>query len=92
MGTRAQLAMAEKALADTQIRAPFAGYVSARAATPGEYVATTAKIAYSGTAPLALSSAVSSSSSSSGAMTFPIAIPSAGVAFSGYGLPALIFH
>ena len=45
LGTRAQLAMAEKALADTQIRAPFAGYVSARAATPGEYVATTAKIA-----------------------------------------------
>jgi hypothetical protein len=54
--------------------------------------ATTAKIAYSGTAPLALSSAVSSSSSSSGAMTFPISIPAAGVTFSGYGLPAIILH
>ena len=30
--------MAEKVLADTEVRAPFAGYVSARAATPGEYV------------------------------------------------------
>ena len=45
LGTRAQLAMAEKALADTQVRAPFAGYVSARAATPGEYVSTSSKIA-----------------------------------------------
>jgi len=54
--------------------------------------ATTGKIAYSGTAPLALSSAVSSSTSSSGAMTFPISIPSAGVAYSGYGLPAIILH
>jgi RND family efflux transporter MFP subunit len=45
LGTRAQLAMAEKVLADTQVRAPFAGYVSARAATPGEYVSTSSKIA-----------------------------------------------
>ena len=44
-GTRAQLAMAEKALADTQIHAPFAGFVSARAVTPGEYVSTSSKIA-----------------------------------------------
>ena len=53
---------------------------------------TTGKIAYSGTAPLALSSAVSSSTSSSGAMTFPITIPSAGVTYSGYGVPAIILH
>jgi multidrug efflux pump subunit AcrA (membrane-fusion protein) len=45
LGTRAQLAMAEKVLADAQIRAPFAGYVSARPVTPGEYVAASAKIA-----------------------------------------------
>jgi len=54
--------------------------------------ATTGKIAYSGTAPLALSSATSSSTSSSGAMTFPISIPSAGVTYSGYGMPAIILH
>jgi Pectate lyase superfamily protein len=54
--------------------------------------ATTAKIAYSGTAPLALSSATSSSTSSSGAMTFPIAIPAAGATFSGYGVPAIVLH
>jgi hypothetical protein len=54
--------------------------------------ATTGKIAYSGTAPLALSSAVSSSTSSSGAITFPIAVPGAGVTYSGYGLPAIILH
>ncbi len=45
LGTRAQLALAEKVLADTQVRAPFAGYVSARAVTPGEYVSTSSKIA-----------------------------------------------
>ena len=45
LGTRAGLALAEKVLADTEVRAPFAGYVSARSATPGEYVSTTAKIA-----------------------------------------------
>jgi hypothetical protein len=54
--------------------------------------ATTAKIAYSGTAPLALSSTVSSSTSSSGAMTFPISIPSAGVSYSSYATPAIILH
>ena len=54
--------------------------------------ATTAKIAYSGTAPLALSGATSSSTSSSGAMAFPISIPSAGATYSGYGLPAIILH
>ncbi len=53
---------------------------------------TTGKIAYSGTAPLALSSAVSSSTSASGAITFPIAVPTAGVTYSGYGLPAIILH
>jgi len=45
LGTRAQLALAEKVLADTQVRAPFAGYVSARSVTPGEYVSASAKIA-----------------------------------------------
>jgi multidrug efflux pump subunit AcrA (membrane-fusion protein) len=45
LGTRAQLALAEKVLEDTQVRAPFAGYVSARSVTPGEYVSTSAKIA-----------------------------------------------
>jgi membrane fusion protein, multidrug efflux system len=45
LGTRAQLSLAQKALADTQIRAPFAGYVSARPVTNGEYVALTSKIA-----------------------------------------------
>ena len=65
---------------------------------PGKYIfaftgnATTGKIAYSGTAPLALSSAVSSSTSSGGAITFPISIPAAGVTYSSYGLPALILH
>jgi hypothetical protein len=53
---------------------------------------TTGKIAYSGTAPLPLSSAVSSTTSASGAITFPISIPSAGVTYSGYGLPAIILH
>jgi Pectate lyase superfamily protein len=54
--------------------------------------ATTAKIAYGGTAPLALSSATSSSTSSSGAMTFPISVPASGAVFSGYGLPAIVLH
>jgi hypothetical protein len=54
--------------------------------------ATTGKIAYSGTAPLSLSSAVSSSTSSGGAITFPISIPASGVTYSSYGLPALILH
>ena len=54
--------------------------------------ATTAKIAYSGTAPLALSTAVSTSSSSSGAMTFPLGMPTAGQTYSSYGLPAIILN
>ncbi|HEY7333351.1 MAG TPA: efflux RND transporter periplasmic adaptor subunit [Bryobacteraceae bacterium] len=44
-GIRAQLALAEKALADTEIRAPFAGYVSARPVAAGEYVDNKSKIA-----------------------------------------------
>ncbi|MEP7352904.1 MAG: efflux RND transporter periplasmic adaptor subunit [Acidobacteriota bacterium] len=44
-GIRSQVALAQKALADTQIRAPFAGYVSARPVAAGEYVATSATIA-----------------------------------------------
>jgi multidrug efflux pump subunit AcrA (membrane-fusion protein) len=42
---KAQLAQAEKAVADTTIRAPFEGYVTARPVAAGEYVALTAKIA-----------------------------------------------
>ncbi len=42
---QAQLAMAEKGVADTLIRAPFAGYVSARPVAAGEYVALNTKIA-----------------------------------------------
>jgi multidrug efflux pump subunit AcrA (membrane-fusion protein) len=42
---RAQLAQAEKGLADTTIRAPFDGYVSARPVAAGMYVALTNKIA-----------------------------------------------
>ena len=66
--------------------------------TPGEYLfaftgnATTAKIAYSGTAPVALTSAVSSTTSSSGALPSSITVPGSGVTYSGYGLPAIILH
>ncbi len=42
---RAQLAQAEKALADTTIHAPFAGYITARPVAVGEYVAVGNKIA-----------------------------------------------
>jgi len=42
---KAQVAQAEKALADTTIRAPFDGYITARPVANGEYVALTAKIA-----------------------------------------------
>jgi multidrug efflux pump subunit AcrA (membrane-fusion protein) len=42
---RAQLALADKALADTSIRAPFDGFVSARPVAVGEYVSTNSKIA-----------------------------------------------
>ncbi len=38
-GVKAQLAAAEKALADTTIRAPFDGYVTARPVAVGQYVA-----------------------------------------------------
>jgi multidrug efflux pump subunit AcrA (membrane-fusion protein) len=41
----AQLAQAEKALADTTIRAPFDGYITARPVAAGEYVGLTNKIA-----------------------------------------------
>jgi multidrug efflux pump subunit AcrA (membrane-fusion protein) len=44
-GMRAQLAQAEKALADTTIRAPFDGFITARPVAAGEYVALTNKIA-----------------------------------------------
>ncbi|MCU1257654.1 MAG: efflux transporter, family, subunit [Bryobacterales bacterium] len=44
-GVKAQLAQAEKALADTIIRAPFDGFVAARPVAAGEYVALTNKIA-----------------------------------------------
>lgn len=40
-----QLAQAEKALADTTIRAPFDGFITDRPAAAGEYVALTNKIA-----------------------------------------------
>jgi multidrug efflux pump subunit AcrA (membrane-fusion protein) len=42
---RAQVSQAEKGLADTTIRAPFDGYVSARPVAAGEYVATTNTVA-----------------------------------------------
>jgi RND family efflux transporter MFP subunit len=42
---QAQLAQAEKALADTTIRAPFDGNITARPVAAGEYVALTNKIA-----------------------------------------------
>ncbi len=44
-GMRAQLAQAEKALADTTIRAPFNGFITARPVAAGEYVALSNKIA-----------------------------------------------
>jgi multidrug efflux pump subunit AcrA (membrane-fusion protein) len=42
---RAQLAQAEKGIADTTIHAPFDGYISARPVAAGEHVALTDKIA-----------------------------------------------
>lgn len=42
---RAQLAQAEKGLADTTIRAPFDGYISARPVAAGEHVSADSKIA-----------------------------------------------
>lgn len=44
-GIRAQLAQAEKGVADTTIHAPFDGYISARPVADGEHVALTDKIA-----------------------------------------------
>lgn len=44
-GARVQLAIAEKAVEDTVIRAPFAGFISARPVAAGQYVATNQKIA-----------------------------------------------
>ena len=45
LSARSQLAQAEKALADTTVRAPFDGYITARPAAAGEYLALTNKIA-----------------------------------------------
>jgi multidrug efflux pump subunit AcrA (membrane-fusion protein) len=42
---RSQLAQAEKGLADTTIRAPFDGFITARPVAAGEYVALTSRIA-----------------------------------------------
>jgi len=44
-GMRVQVAQARKAIDDTLVRAPFAGYLSARPVAAGQYVANTAKIA-----------------------------------------------
>lgn len=44
-GARAQTAIARKAVEDTIIKAPFAGYVTSRPAAVGQYVALTSKIA-----------------------------------------------
>lgn len=44
-GARAQTAIARKAVDDTVIKAPFAGYISARPVAVGQYVALTNKIA-----------------------------------------------
>jgi multidrug efflux pump subunit AcrA (membrane-fusion protein) len=44
-GIRAQLAQSEKGLADTTIRAPFDGFITARPVAAGEYVALANKIA-----------------------------------------------
>src|SRR5205085_5794753 len=44
-GARAQVAIAEKAVADTTIRAPYPGYVSERPVAVGEYVTTASVIA-----------------------------------------------
>ncbi len=44
-GNKVQMAMAQKAVDDTFIRAPFPGYVSARPVAIGQFVGTNAKIA-----------------------------------------------
>lgn len=45
LSAKSLLAQAEKALADTTIRAPFDGYITARPAAAGEYLALSNKIA-----------------------------------------------
>lgn len=45
VAARAQTALAQKAVTDTAIRAPFAGFISDRPAAAGEYVTPAAKIA-----------------------------------------------
>jgi RND family efflux transporter MFP subunit len=42
---RSRVALAEKALADTAVRAPFAGFITDRPVAVGEYVTTASKIA-----------------------------------------------
>jgi multidrug efflux pump subunit AcrA (membrane-fusion protein) len=44
-GAQAQVAIAQKAVADTTVRAPYAGYVSERPVAVGEYVTTASVIA-----------------------------------------------
>src|SRR5262249_52706085 len=44
-GARSQVAMAQKAIQDTIVKAPMAGYVSERPIAAGEYVGTNSKIA-----------------------------------------------
>ncbi len=44
LAARAQTGLARKALADTVVRAPFAGFLSERAVSVGEYVTTTTKL------------------------------------------------
>lgn len=44
-GARSQVALAQKAVADTTIRAPFGGYVSDRPVAAGEYVTPASRIA-----------------------------------------------
>lgn len=44
-GARSQVSLARKALADTVVRAPFAGYISDRPVAVGEYVTPASKIA-----------------------------------------------
>lgn len=44
-GAQAQVAIAQKAVADTTVRAPYSGYISARPIAVGEYVTTASVIA-----------------------------------------------
>jgi RND family efflux transporter MFP subunit len=45
LGAKAQDALAQKAIEDTMIRAPFSGFVSSRPIAVGQYVALTSKVA-----------------------------------------------